>query len=232
MAAVLCNGISKICSGTCEAVGTILSLPCKACGMGCGSVSTLCRSPFCLYTSVTLGLNIPAIVFAARVITYDFEGGCRSASDWLKIDALLCFVNIIAAFYIAAKIAYDPPESGTTNQDSAPYVEATIGEKASNKTSGAKSLTRTVMEFGNLSETRGKSLSRVKEVLCYDPIVAFYIIVGIGFMVWQSIGVGRNQLAENCGGNLSEYIGNSLICGFCFIMFGGMSFAISVCCMK
>ena len=172
-------------------------------------------------------------MFAARVFAYDFEGGCRSASDWLKIDALFCFVNIIAALYIAAKIAYDPPESGTTNQVSAPYVEATIGEQASTETPGAKlSLTRRVTELGNLSETKSKSLSRVKEVLCYDPIVALYIIVGIGFMVWQSIGVARNQLAENCGGSLSDYIGNSLICGFCFIMFGGMSFAISVCCLK
>ena len=121
------------------------------------------------------------MVFAARAFTYDFDdGGCRSASNWLKIDALLCFVNIIAAFYIAAKISYDPSESGATNADSAPYVEASIGEKASNKTSGANkpSLTR-LMELGNLSETRSKSLSRVKEVLCYDPFVALYILVGI-----------------------------------------------------
>ena len=44
---------------TCEAAGAILSLPCKACGLGCDSISALCRSPFCMYTSFTLGLNIP-----------------------------------------------------------------------------------------------------------------------------------------------------------------------------
>merc|ERR1719375_2130262 len=90
------NNVISPRQATCEAAGAILSLPCKACGLGCDSISALCRSPFCLYISVTLGLNIPAMVFAARVFTYDFEDGCRSGSDWLKIDALLCFVNIIA----------------------------------------------------------------------------------------------------------------------------------------
>mmetsp|Transcript_20487 Transcript_20487/g.35220 ORF Transcript_20487/g.35220 Transcript_20487/m.35220 type:complete len:235 (-) Transcript_20487:170-874(-) len=232
MAAILCESISKILKGSCEAVGTCLTLPCKACGCATGQLTELCRSPFCLYLTVAVGLNLPPIIFTGKAWGggggYGDEG-CQSASNWMNLNAILCLINIAAALYISAKITYVTEEE--TNASAAPYVEATTAPTNEKSTLQPKTtLMKKVMEQ-TLTDTRSRSLSRVKEILCYDPVVALYIVIGIFFMIWQSMGVARSRLAMECGGGLDEYLSHSLMCGFLFIFVGGMAFSISLCCM-
>lgn len=231
MAAILCESISKLLRGTCEAVGTVLTLPCKACGIATGQLTKVCSSPFCLYLTVATGLNLPPIIFAGQSLVFGAYGNadCTSASNWLYLNALLCFINIAAALYISAKIAYEPEADGNAEA----FVD--IENKEDTKTEQStkkKTLVESVLERTlDSNHTRSKSMARVKDILCYDPIVAVYIIVGIFYMVWQTMGFGRSQLANDCGGGLDDYLSHSLICGFLFIMLGGMTFACSLCCM-
>lgn len=230
MAAVLCESISKILRGSCEAVGTILTLPCKACGIATESLTDLCRSPFCLYLTVALGLNIPPMIFTGKSVGVAYEGeGCSSAANWMYVNGALCFVNIAAALYIAAKITHEPKE----DSNEAPFVEASVMNHETKQPPAEqkkKSIFDKVMENTlDSSHTRAKSMSRVKDILCYDPVVAVYIIIGIFYMVWQTMGISRRLQASDCG--IEDYVSNSLMCGFMFIFFGGMTFSISLCCL-
>ena len=236
MAAILCESISKVLRGTCDAVGTVLTIPCKACGLATDQITNVCRSPFCLYLSVALGLNIPPIIFTAR----SYRGAdCASSLNWMYLNAFLCSINIIAAIYIAAKIS-----QGDNSDGDAPFIDAEAGS-ANNQTNAAaqssssdkpKTFVDTILENtiktkvgGVMTDTRSKSISRVKHILCYDPWVALYIIIGVFFMVWQTMGMGR---LGNCGeGDIDMYLSHSLICGFMFISCGGMAFGCSLCCL-
>lgn len=231
MAAVLCESLSKLLRGSCEALGTVLTLPCKACGFATEELTKVCRSPFCLYLSVALGLNLPPVVFTIKAWMSGANGGdgCASASNWLSINALLCLVNMMAALYISQKITYEPME----DPNAAPFMEASVMDHEKNAAAPQqkKTIVGAVMEKTLETNTRSKSVSRVKEILCYDPIVAIYIIIGMGYMVWQAMGVGRRLDASGCGGDWGEYVGDSLMCGFMFIFMGGTTFAISLCCL-
>mmetsp|Transcript_30282 Transcript_30282/g.54835 ORF Transcript_30282/g.54835 Transcript_30282/m.54835 type:complete len:231 (-) Transcript_30282:173-865(-) len=229
MAAIICTSFSKILRGACEGLGTILTLPCKACGFATDQLTDICRSPFCLYLSVALGLNLPPIIFTGKAWSARYgDEGCISASNWMNVNALLCLINMVAALYISAKITYEPE-----TDNAAPFIKASVMDnEATAKTpeQREKTLVKKILE-STQTDTRSKSLSRVKDILCYDPIVALYIIVGIFYVVWQTMGLGRSSLTTDCGGGLDQYLFHSLICGFLFISLGGMTFACSLCCM-
>jgi len=226
MAAILCTSIGKILGGTCDAVGTILTLPCKACGIATGQLTNLCRSPFCLFLTVAVGLNLPPIIFAGKTWGkgYDDEG-CIAAFNWLNVNASLCLINVAAALYITAKITYKEPE----DENAAPFVDASITEKETGEKSTEKTLVQKVMESDN--NTRSRSFSRVREILCNDPAVAVYIIIGIFYMVWQVMGVSRRVEAGECDAGLGQYLSYAFTCGFLFISMGPMVFACSLCCV-
>ena len=225
MAAVLCNGIGKIFSGTCDVLGSVLTLPCKACGVACDGVSQALKSPFCLYLTVAMGLNIPPIIFAGQALVN--IGGCDVALSWLAINAFLCVVNVAAAIYISGKVVHDPADDLLDND--APYIEATVDSKTktSEQQSSMPKFWKQVPKVTSLSK-----VGRVREVLCYDPLVAVYIVIGIFYMIWQSMGIRYMNQAANCGGGEDELISRALICGFLFISMGATSFACSVCCLR
>jgi len=227
MAAVLCASINTLLRGCCEAVGTVLTLPCKACGFATGQLTDICRSPFCLYLTVALGLNLPPIILTGTAWGgRSGEDGCTSAFNWLVLNALLCLINMAGAVYISMKIAHEPEDD-----NAAPFVEASVYNKESDTKAPEKTITQRVMESTLETDSKAKSFARVKEVICYDPIVAVYIIVKIVFFVWQTIGVGRNRLAMDCGGGLDESLSHSLMCGFLYIFLGSTAFAMSICCL-
>ena len=235
MAAILCESLSKILKGGCEACGHVLTLPCRACGLATEELTKVCRSPFCLYLSVALGLNLPPVVFTGKSLlggsAYGDDGDCSSVSNWMATNAVLCVINMAAAVYISAKVSYDPKEA---NVNDAPFVEASVmdhetkGEKPAAPTENT--LLKKVMGQ-TITDTQSRSMGRVREILCYDPVVAVYILVGIFYMVWQTMGLGRTRLAAGCEGGLDDYLTQSIICGFLFITMGGMSFACSLCCL-
>lgn len=223
MAAILCESISKILKGSCEACGAVVCFPFKACGFATDQLVDLCRSPFCLYLTVAIGLNLPPIIFAGMGSNI---GGCSSASTWLNINAILCFINMAAAAYISMKITHEHKDD---SGNSAPFVGATMESDGDAK---KKTIVQKVMDNTLETHTRSRSLGRVKDILCYDPIVAIYIIIGIFFVVWQTMGIQRGHDADECGGDLTGYIFKSFACGFAFIWLGAMTFACSLCCLR
>ena len=170
MAAVLCNGISNLCNGSCEILGSICTLPCKACGVVCEGVSKALRSPFCVYLSVTIGLNIPPVIFAVEAFAIH-DGGCNTALIWLVVNAILCAVNIAAAIYISSKIAYVPGNESNTvapaPRPPASDVEAATGAQNKNKAAPKQEAAKKNTMWPTLfeSNTRARSFSRVSDVL-------------------------------------------------------------------
>lgn len=180
MAAILCQSVSSLCSGACAGCGKICSLPCTLCSSVCkpiceGTKKAL-SSHFCFYTAVTLGLNIPPVIFSALSLIYL---GCRG-SQWLFINLFFCVAHIVAAFYLAGQ---------------------------------------------------SKSWSETMKTLCYDPWIAAYILVTIGFFIWLSIGTAWSSQGAmengNCPGNISSLALNSIFCGYAFIFLGFMALAVS-----
>ena len=139
-----------------------------------------------------MGLNIPPVIFAGQALA-NGGGGCNVALQWLLINAFFCIVNMAAAVYISGKVVHDPNDDVDGGDTDAPYIEATM---ESNKTeqqqqqsssSGIKKFWQG--PFTTADETRVvKSMTkvgRVRDVLCYDPMVAVYIIIGIFYIIWQ-----------------------------------------------
>lgn len=233
MAAILCDSISKILRTTCDATCTVLTLPCRACGLATDQITHLCRSPFCLFVAVAVGLNAPPLVYTAR----SQGASCESSLHWLRVNALLCSVNILAAVYISARISHDPSGDGD-----APFIEAEEGKAAAEGDAAAppvgdsEATAKTSLEafVGRITKRRVNSeskLSRVTHTLCYDPWVALYIIVGVLFMIWQTLGMGKLGSCDEDDTNVNMYLSHSLICGFLFISLGGMAFGCSLCCL-
>ena len=229
MPAILCESLGKVLKGFCEGVGAVLTLPCKACGCATDRLTKLCASPFCLYLTVALGLNLPPIVFAATAFGARGGGeGCRTAWDWLGLNAVLCVINAHAAMYISAKMSHD-----ATDENAAPFMEASVANHAAAAAPAAPVRRSSLFggSFGGSLASPPRSVERVKDVLCYDPLVALYIVIGIFYMVWQAMGAGRTGSASDCGEAMDDALTRSLICGFLFIMLGGMTFACSLCCL-
>jgi len=103
MAAIIGDGLSKLCS-TC---GKLCSLPCRivsdVCGVTCRGISDVCSvtcgSPFCPFIVSAVFLNIPPIVAGVTNADYDCKG-----SLWLLVNLCFSAVNIGFAFYMAIKL--------------------------------------------------------------------------------------------------------------------------------
>ena len=176
---------------------------------------------------MAIGLNLPPVIFTAKSSGggYDYDEGCTSAAKWMYVNGALCIVHMMAALYMSNKISQEPGEV-----NDAPFVKASVMDhETGNGQNPKKTLVNMVMK--NSMPTQSRSVARVKEILCYDPFVALYIIISIFFMAWQTVGVGRSSLAVDCGGGLDENLAYSLICGFLFIFLGGSTFACSLCCL-
>ena len=82
------------------------------------------------------------------------------------------------------------------------------------------------------------SWQRLQQVLCYDMVVAVYIIGAIFWLIWQSVGV--SQAIQNDGGpgneNLCDSIqrwnGFSIMCGFIYCMLVCVAFSCSLLCLR
>lgn len=166
--------------------------------------------------------------------------GCEGSMNWMYLYALLCSVNIMAAVYISSKISHG---NFSSNDDGLVQAEAGNIETANATSNSTTKKTFLESMIENAMRKDGKQsskvttgtyynqskMSSVQHTLCYDPLVAIYIIVGIGFMIWLSVGVGKTG---DCGmGNVDSYLSNSIICGFVFITCGGMAFCCSLCCL-
>ena len=78
------------------------------------------------------------------------------------------------------------------------------------------------------------SCARMKHVMCYDKVVAVYIVIFLGWIYWLAVGIGRtfgNDESDGCG-EQGRYIGLSISCGYVYMCLVGAAFAISLCCLR
>ena len=83
-------------------------------------------------------------------------------------------------------------------------------------------------------ELRG--FRRAKHILCYDPAIAVYILILIGFFVWLCVGISwnfSNQLDLDddfdCADATMGFVGTSIVLGFSFLGLGFLALCISLC---
>jgi hypothetical protein len=85
------------------------------------------------------------------------------------------------------------------------------------------------------ADTRSNSMGRIKHVLCYDGGVAIYIVLGIVWIIWQSMGIGKLVTFDSgsCGGAaVSNILATSLVCGYLYMSLVGIGFVCSLCCLR
>ena len=248
MAAVVCQGIGQVCSG----LGEILCLPCKACGLGCQSLCELLSSPFLPYTALTFCLNLPPIILGIKAMQLT---SCLSIEKWFIVNVALCIVHCVACLYIVHKIRYDPlfsepPLVATPASASAVsslkavsvYDYKTNDSKIESGTYYATPVVATSVtpvkakaSTSTSSDTRSNSMGRIKHVLCYDGGVAIYIVLGIVWIIWQSMGIGKLLTfnSGSCGGSaVSDILVTSLVCGYLYMSLVGIGFVCSLCCLR
>ena len=205
MASVLCRGVCDCVRDVCNGIGTILCLPCRLCGAVTTQLGDIVCSPFSLFLSAALGLNLPPIVFFFKALTnlqIEDADGCR-AMDWLKGDAILCAVNMVAAVHIVYKIMDDK-----IHQRENGFYESMTG-----------------------NSTKSNSCARIKHVLCDDPVVAIYLLFFIVYLIWTPLGIARSQ-DDACDPALTHYAGMAVLCNFLFLFFGSFAFCLSICCLR
>jgi len=228
MAAILCDSISKMCTALGKGLGQVLCLPCRMCGCACDIFTDICQSDFCLYLTVTLGLNIPpiALAFLSSQANAVNDSKCNGyLTKWMLINACFCASNVVAAFYISNRIRAVREEQGEASSDD---VEAANYKKTGNDGSSSW--------FVKPTTTHQGSVSRVKEVLCYDPAVALYIIALLLYSVWQTIGISRISSVGggdfgDCDAGIRKHTVDSVVCGFFFLGLGGSALLMSLCCV-
>lgn len=238
MAAIVCSSIADLCN----ACSNICHVPCKACGACCESFADVFASPFLPYILVTFGLNIPPILAGIQSI---MDESCWPAIQWLSINAILCAIHMIACIYIIRKIREDNVQS-EQNNTSTNYVETSkmgsLGGTQTNKLEAGSFYGDIAREIIARDDTAPhSSWGRIKNVLCYDKGVALYIVVGVCWIVWQTVGVnkhfalagggGGGENGEDCG-TANQQFTTSLFCGWLFMGLGGMGFFCSMCCMR
>ena len=213
MAAVLCSTFGELLKGCCDGLGKVITLPCRACGCACSSLSEIVMSPFFPYLALTFCLNMPGLVYGFMGLT----SGC-AASSWLLGNAVLSFIHMLGAMYIVNKIRETP--SSLAN----PITN--IGD------AGAP-----VTNYGNFSipkeneQGAANSFSRIKHVLCYDKTMAVYIIIFIGWIVWLSVGIAK-RLSVDDDGDCDKYMNVTISCGYMYLSFVFMAFGCSLCCLR
>jgi len=242
MAALLCESFGKLCSGCSHA----MCLPCRACCEGIGQAIT---SPFFPYIAVTLALNVPPTVFGIQSIA-----GQSCPATWLWVNAALCAIHIIACFYIAHKVQEDSAEIQLAAQPAVVTGTAVTGMAVDSSSSTKKveegkatSSTPLVVEPNQPTAfaqpfviprddnaTAASSFRRLKQVLCYDPGFALYILVFVFWMFWQTAGLKEAlsfQDNDDCG-QLGRWVVYSIMCGFLYMMMVCAAFACSLLCLR
>jgi hypothetical protein len=96
----------------------LLSVPRKIKNEGCKilmkGIGFLCQNPFCSFVTVAVILNVPPITCCTSSLNNGFQ--CKAVL-WQTVNASLCCINIIAAFYIFIRFKQlqDDSSNGRSN---------------------------------------------------------------------------------------------------------------------
>lgn len=131
-------------------------------------------------------------------------------------------MHVVAAVYIVLRVlSKGEGESGDNNNNSLPMASAVPmgnGSKATGNDDNNKSIRSFVQVIGMRSgDESGRT--RLRKILCYDPLVALYLLVGGLWLGW--LAYGMTTLATG-GGDECENVGDAIVssvtCGFLFVM--------------
>ena len=230
MAALICESISKACTGVCSgcgsacsglgaACGSICTLPCKLCGECCKATSELVCTPFFPYLALTAVLNLPSLGFAIRAAT---QSSCDQ-TNWLYVNCALCLVHVVMSIYIVRKIQASQDENDDDN-----LIPAQVTGDNKNDAPAAR------VSTSSSAPPAGASRKRMKEVLCYDPGVAIYLLVSLGWVGWLMYGYSQlvdDDDADGCD-DIQSYYYTSLTLGTLYAMLVCCTFCCSFLCLS
>jgi uncharacterized membrane protein len=231
MAAIICESFGKLC----HALGDVICLPCKACGIGCEAIMDALKSPFSLYILVAVGLNAAPIYMGIRTLP-DLGGGCGEATSWLIVNGAICLIHIVAAFYMIHKIQEDrrTQSLGVVTQDlaKADHLE-TGGHSQYNTLPAAKPMGGMGLGHARENPDHQSSWGRIKHVLCYDVGVAIYIVIMVFWLCWMAMSIPRYASIGSDGcSDIGSRLLTSMICGYFFMTLGAFAFMCSICCLQ
>jgi len=218
MAAVLCETCGDMTKGLCNGICKILTLPCKACGLAFDPLKDAICTPFFPYLGLTFCLNIPGLYFGMRSATF----GCY-LSTWLFTNGVLCIVHMIASIYVVNKIG----ESNDT------FLTPAVTEGGDVETQNT-----TITNYKSFATPKqneqgaANSFARIKHVLCYDKIMAMYILFFIGWIMFLSYGVSVRLEADGKCFWEDEWIDAAISCGYLYLSLVLVAFGCSLCCLR
>lgn len=227
MAAVLCNACGEITSSICSITGQLCRLPAQLCGASCSACGSLCEQSCHSLSSGLCASPFAIFVTVAAVFNVPSvyvglmgvleEGVSCKGARWLLVHAFLCAVNIVAAIYMGVAVVKE------VHQDN-------------NNTS---------MAVGQ--QTPKTAFARAGHLLCYDPLLAVYILVLLAFFVWLWTGAAwslSGSIHQGCssssnnnnadGGDDNDGVAGKVAValgfGWAFIFFGMASLCLGMCC--
>ena len=213
----LCKGCNGICRGCSEACSGVCRGCAQACGGCCKAFSAALCSPFAPYLIVATVLNVPVAVWGFRKAWMDEGSACRQQTLWLWVNGALALLNVVAALYIVVRVQHSLKDLvGSSSSNSPPTATAV---PVGNDDTSNKSM-RSLVQIVGLREARqeGSRRGRLRKVLCYDPLVATYLLVGFCWMGWVFYGIvtlvgGATAQCED-----SDIIVSSITCGILFVV--------------
>jgi hypothetical protein len=188
---------------------------------------------FChpLYLVAAGGLNLPNFAFGV------LGNGCPYYSSWLVINGILGLFNMIAAVYIVYKIRMSTrPNAESSSEDAEKavteegevqeqsYFDESINEVVADNTRTPETRPRTWIK--RLLKRRTISSDRIRQLVCYDGVVATYSILFLFWVAWLSEGTQRMRHYDNatedetngCSHFHERYVETSLICGYSYMI--------------
>lgn len=236
MAAILCDSVGKLCSLPCQLCGScvkgctgLCGDCCQGCSSCCGSCCTsfgeCCRSiskaicsAFFPYLFLTMILNLPPAIWGVQT-----RAGCGQ-SVWLWVNTAVCFLHVAISIYVVTRIvnAKSGSNNGTSHDDTNTAPPPPQEVKDEERGFGAR-MTQAFTHERSSSSEGGGGREEMKQILCYDPIVALYLLSFMGWLAWLCFGIVylAEDEDEQCQNNRNAV----------FLSLGtGFTYALLVCC--
>lgn len=222
MAAVLCNACGEITSSICSITGQLCRLPAQLCGASCSACGSLCEQS-CHSLSGLCASPFAIFVTVAAVFNvpsvYVGLMGVLEEGVSCKGARWLLVHAFLCALNIVAAIYMGVAVVKEVNQDNS-----------------------TSMAAGQ--QTPKTAFARAGHLLCYDPLLAVYILVLLAFFVWLWTGAAwslSGSIHQGCsssnnadGGDDNDGVAGKVAValgfGWAFIFFGMASLCLGMCC--
>ena len=228
MAAVLCQGICLGCKGCCDGLSVVATAPCRLCGMCCKRCGSCCQE-LCRTLSG-----------CCQTISQGFGHCCsHSLCLYLTVTLGLNLPPIVVGVMDIPNYLSGPCQEMASLWLLLCWIFCVIHIVAAFYMSVMVQRTKGVFQGGESGP------SRVKNLLCYDPVMAFYILIVLGFFAWSIVGIvwltdgtiviedenDLEDLSDECDdGGIGQKVLVAFGFGWAFLLVGGCALSMSLCC--